>query len=95
MSQYFKGQICLSNIPKELIKTVTTKDGRVLKYLDITVSQRREPKEFTLPDGSKKVVTHYISCAPKKDLRVEGVNYFIADLQMVSTEANREPNPFD
>lgn len=77
---YLKGSICLSDIPKELIRRVTCKDGRVRSYLDVAVMQRREPKSFQR-DWGVQTITHYISCAPPAAQRVEGQNYFIGDLE--------------
>jgi hypothetical protein len=80
MTTYLKGSICLSDIPAELIHSVTCKDGQVRKYLDVTVSARREPRSFQYSWGTK-TLTHYMSCAPKKEERKEGVNYYIADFE--------------
>ncbi len=77
---YLKGSICLSDIPKELIRKVQCKDGKVRSYLDVAVMPRREPKTFQR-DWGVQTLTHYISCAPPAAQRAEGQNYFIGDLE--------------
>lgn len=67
------GSICLSDIPKEQMKKVQCKDGSTRIYLNISVVERKTPSKF----GH----THFISCAPKKDERKDGVNYIIGDLK--------------
>lgn len=67
----YYGSICLSDIPKEVIKT--GKNGK--KYLNISIWEREKPSEW----GQ----THTISCAPKKEERQEGVNYLIGDLKPI------------
>lgn len=66
----FTGSICLTDIPKETIKIVE-KNGK--KYLSIAVLELTEPSKY----GD----THFISCAPKKDERIEGRNYIIGNLR--------------
>lgn len=63
------GSICLSDIPKELIRT--GKNGK--KYLTITVSERRNLSAY----GD----THYIKAYAKKGTIAEGTNLFIGDLK--------------
>lgn len=75
MSSYF-GSICLSDIPRSQIKKVMCKDGKERAYLNIFVGEKREPATF---DG--RTYTHYVSCAPKKEERKEGEQYYIGDLQ--------------
>ena len=74
------GSICLSDIPKEMIKKVETKQidpatGKPVTklYLSIAVMETAEPSKF----GH----THFISCAPKKEDRVEGRNYIIGNFK--------------
>lgn len=73
------GSICLSDIPKELIKKVETKqigsDGKPVTklFLNIAVMETAEPSKF----GH----THFISCAPKKEERVEGRSYIIGNFK--------------
>lgn len=75
MSNLF-GSICLSDIPREQMKKVMCKDGKERIYLNIFIGEKKTPSTF---DG--KVFTHSVSCAPKKEERKEGVNYYIGDLQ--------------
>lgn len=64
------GSICLSDIPKELIKKVES-NGKL--YLSLAVMELAEPSKF----GD----THFISCAPKKEERIEGRNYIIGNFK--------------
>lgn len=77
------GSICLSDIPKELIRE--GKNGK--KYLSIEVRERREMGRF----GD----THYVKAYCKKDERKDDVNYFIGDLKPSSygTENAAMPQP--
>lgn len=70
------GSICLSDIPRDVMKKVMCKDGSQKIFVNIAVMERKEPSTF-----GDRTYTHFISCAPKKEERKEGVNYFIADLQ--------------
>ena len=70
------GSICLSEIPREQMKKVMCKDGKERIFLNIFVGERKEPATF-----GNNTYTHYVSCAPKKEERKEGVNYFLGDLQ--------------
>lgn len=84
---WLTGSICLSDIPRECMKRVTCKDGKERVYLNISVNARREPKTFT--NGSQtRILTHYISCAPRKEERREGVNYIFGDLEARSSGTN-------
>lgn len=65
----FYGSICLSDIPKELIKT--GKNGK--KYLSILVNERRTPSSF----GH----THCIKAYVRREEQEQGKNYFIGDLK--------------
>lgn len=74
------GSICLSDIPKELIKVVETKQidpatGKPItkKFLSLAVLELAEPTTY----GD----THIISCAPKKEERIEGRNYIIGNFK--------------
>lgn len=78
---FLVGQICVSDIPKELIREVTLRDGSKKKFLDICVGTFKAPKTFQNANGTIKTHTHYISCAPPMDKRVDGVNYFIGNLE--------------
>ena len=70
------GSICLSDIPRSQMKKVKTKDGKEKIYLNIFLGERKEPVTF-----DDRTYTHFVSCSPKKEERVEGENYFIGDLQ--------------
>jgi hypothetical protein len=70
------GSICLSDIPRSQMKKVKTKDGKEKIYLNIFVGERKEPVTF-----GDTTFTHFVSCSPKKEERIEGENYFIGDLQ--------------
>ena len=70
------GSICLSDIPRSQMKKVKTKDGKERIYLNIFIGERKEPVTF-----DDRTYTHFVSCSPKKEERVEGENYFIGDLQ--------------
>lgn len=87
MSDFLYGSLCLSDIPRELIKEVTLKNGEKKKFLSISVSRRKEARSF---DGGKTTYTHFVSCSPRKEERREGVNYFIGDLR----EWNDQPQGF-
>lgn len=73
MADLILASICLSDIPKELIKDVTLKDGITKKkFLNIKIVRRKEKGQY----GD----THFISCEPKeKEDRKEGVNYIIGN----------------
>lgn len=75
MSSLF-GSICLSDIPREQMKKVTCKDGKERIFLNIFIGERKEPQRF-----GERVYTHFVSCSPKREERIEGVNYFIGDLE--------------
>lgn len=70
------GSICLSDIPRDRIKKIICKDGKERCYLNVSVIARRTPNTF-----GNRTYTHYLSCAPKKEDRKEGVNYIIGDLE--------------
>lgn len=63
------GSICLSDIPRELIKKAD--NGKF--YVNIHVNERREADKY----GN----TYNIDCRPKKEEVVEGVNYYIGNLK--------------
>ena len=77
------GSICLSDIPREVMKKVMCKDGSQKIFVNIAVMERKEPATF-----GDRTYTHFISCFPKKEERKEGVNYFIGDLQTY----NKQPS---
>lgn len=77
------GSLCLSDIPKELIRDVTLKDGTKKKYLNISVVERKEPSRF----GH----THFVSCSPKRDEQIEGKNYIFGDLKRYQPQPSAPP----
>lgn len=88
------GSICLTDIPREMMKKVLCKDGVERVYLNISVLTRKEPVTFGGKDGNPRTYTHFVSCAPKKDDRKEGVNYIIGDLtERVFEPAVTPPSP--
>lgn len=82
MSSLF-GSICLTDIPREQMKKVMCKDGKERIFVNIFIGEKKTPSTF---DG--KTYTHSVSCAPKKEERKEGVNYFIGDLQTYNPQPN-------
>lgn len=81
------GSICLSEIPREQMKKVLCKDGKERIFLNIRVSERKEPATF-----GNNTYTHFVSCSPKKEERKEGVNYFLGDLQTYNPQPST-PTP--
>lgn len=65
----YYGSICLSDIPREVIKPAA--NGKL--YVNIRVVERREVGQY----GD----THFVSVAPKKEEQVEGVNYIVGNLK--------------
>lgn len=81
------GSICLSDIPRDVMKKVVCKDGKERIYVNIAVCERKEPASF-----GDKTYTHFVSCSPKKEERKEGVNYFIGDLSEYKPQPS-SPSP--
>ena len=79
----FYGSICLSDIPRRLIKE--GKDGK--KYLNINISERKEVGKF----GE----THFIAASCKKEDRVEGENRFIGACQPFAVKTTPTPEEID
>lgn len=75
------GSICLSEIPRSQMKKVMCKDGKERIFLNIFVGEKKEPSTF-----GNNTYTHFVSCAPKKEERVDGEQYFIGDLQTFSPQ---------
>ncbi len=74
------GSICLSDIPREQMKKVKCRDGVERVFLNVAVIARKTPQTFD--DGDRKrTLTHFISCSPKKEERIDGVKYIIGDLE--------------
>ncbi|MGN1172881.1 MAG: hypothetical protein ACI4SO_03750 [Muribaculaceae bacterium] len=89
------GSICLTDIPKELIKRVVCRDGKERAYLNISIVERKQPQTFE-NGGRSRVITHFVSCAPKKEERKDGVQYILGDLETLAfkteTEAVSKPS---
>ena len=73
------GSLCLSDIPRELIRE--GKNGK--KYISIEVDERKTPS----PYGD----THYVKAWCKAAERKEGVNYFIGELKPSKYDAPSAP----
>lgn len=80
------GSICLSDIPKELIKSVVCKDGITRKYLNVKVVERREPVTF-----GDRTFTHFLAAACRKDEQQEGKKYIWGDLRAYEQQASFAP----
>ena len=91
MKEFFTGSICLSDIPENLIKYVKCKDGKVRAYVNVALMPMREPKTFKNGDRTT-IHTHFLTCAPRKEDRVDGVNYIIGNLKERGGES---ANPVD
>lgn len=74
------GTICLSDIPRELIRT-SEKNGK--KYLTVIVGERRTPSQY----GH----THYLKAYAKRGEVAENTNLFIGDFK-VSQYSGDAPN---
>lgn len=90
----YTGRLCLSDIPKELIKILPDKDGNQKAWINISVIENKEPFYRDKKDEHGNVIygpdgkpiqeldsDHFISCAPKKEDRKEGVNYIFGNLR--------------
>ena len=83
------GSICLSDIPRDMMKKVVCKDGTTKVYVNLSV--------FELHEKSKYGDSHIISCSPKQEERKEGVNYIFGHLKTyekeepTTEEINRAP----
>lgn len=91
MAKILNGSICLSDIPRQLIKSVVCKDGITRKYLNIAVIEKKEPKTFVNADGKTRTYTHFLTCSPRKEEQQEGVNYILGDLQTYEFNPQTEP----
>lgn len=87
------GSICLSDIPKNLLKKVTCKDGKERIYLNVAIITKKNPQTFN-NGGVPRTYTHFISCAPKKEERKENENYILGDLE-TKTFTPQGPTPED
>ena len=76
------GSICLSDIPRDVMKKVVCKDGTTKVFVNISV--------FELKEKSKYGDTHIISCSPKQEERKDGVNYIFGHLKTYEKEPTTE-----
>ena len=94
----FVGSVCLSEIPREEIKKVKCADGVERLFVNISVHENAEPKyiDKVVNGVTTKVLVsdHFISCAPKKEERKEGVNYIVGNLRTWTTPT-AAPSPAD
>ena len=90
MKEFFTGSICLSDIPENLIKYVKCKDGKVRAYVNVALMPMREPKTFKNGDRTT-IHTHFLTCAPRKEDRVDGVNYIIGNFEERAPQAQAQP----
>ena len=81
------GSICLSDIPREVMKKVMTRNGEKV-YVSVYIGESKTPATF-----GDRTYTHYVSCGPRREERKEGVNYFIGDLMEYGTQARDVPSP--
>ena len=70
MPDYFWGSICLDSIPEDVVRRVLCRDGVERRYVNIKVR-----KYYTPVIGGGTMFTHYVTCEPRHDMRMEGVNY--------------------
>lgn len=88
MAIKFTGSICLSDIPKEQIKKVACKDGSVKCFLNFSIHENKEVKK----DAEGRILSdHFISCAPRKEERIEGVQYIIGNVRTWVDMRNTTP----
>lgn len=88
------GSICLSDIPRELIKKVRCNDGKERVYLPISIVEKKQPKSFTDDSGRTRTFTHFVSCAPKQEERRQDVApgyYILGDLQTYQQQITVQP----
>lgn len=81
-NKFYTGSICLTDIPKELISTGN--NGK--KYLNVAIFANKE-------GANQWGNTHFITCAPKKEERQEGVNYIIGNLKERGGESDNVVAP--
>ena len=80
------GSICLSEVPKELFKKVTCKDGTVKTFLNIRITERKEPITF-----GDRTFTHFICSTVRKDEQEAGKKYIWGDLRPYGQKPSFEP----
>ena len=88
--QVLNGSICLSDIPKELIKRIECKDGKTRLFLNIRVVERKEPITFGSGDGAR-TFTHFIAAGCRQEEQVEGKKYIWGDLKPYEQAASYAP----
>lgn len=71
-----RGYLDLTNLPKSQVKKVKFGDGKEHLIVNIAIFET-EPSYSV--DG-KMTSDHYITCAPKKDERIEGEKYGIGKM---------------
>lgn len=86
------GSICLSDIPKSQMRKVMCKDGKERIYLNVAVITKKQPQTFTSENGVAHTYTHFITCAPKKEERIDGVNYILGDLETRTFTPHNAPS---
>lgn len=89
------GSICLTDIPKEFIKEVETKDGKVKKYIDIVVRNKPQVSEWGHTHYirmSKKVNDKYVYLGNLKPSQFSDNNQ--TQPQATSIEAGDDDLPF-
>lgn len=94
MAKRIYGSICLSDIPKELIKAVVCNDGQVRKFLNIAVVETKQPKTFQNGDKTR-TYTHFLTCAPRKEEQKEGVRYILGSLETYEPQQAAVVTPED
>ena len=80
---FLTGSICLTDIPVSQMKKVMCKDGKERVFLNVAIFAKKQPQTF-----GDRTYTHFISCAPKKEERIEGENY-IKVIQTSDTDNGR------
>ena len=96
MAKTIYGSIDLSKAGKaKMIKQVTLRNGEKHLFLQLAVVEKKEPKTFVdETTGKSRTYTHFVTCAPTKDKQVEGVDYYIGDLQTYEPQpVNEQPTP--
>lgn len=83
------GTICLSDIPRSQMKKIKCKDGKERIFLNVFIGERKQPATF-----GERTYTHFVSCSPRPEERIDGEKYFIGDLQTYSP-APSQPSPED
>lgn len=77
--QFIKGSIDITKaIDAKQVKKVMCKDGREHLFVNVAIFENQEPREF-----QGRVYTHAMTCAPRKEEREEGVNYYLGNFETV------------